>query len=314
MPPAVSSPRRRADPSPPPLPLGFSPHRFCSLQRQQPMDQFHDGHHVWLRSRVRGTYLHANDHGEGVSLHKRRSSMNAAWAVHLYQGDGDTQYVLLHSAAYGRYLAATDASPPRGCRGFRVVQRNYDQPQVEAIRWQAVRIGSGNDILLRHVAGRNFRYLRANGRYLPWNNTVSLDEFENLSTMMQWVVEPIPPRHGMPALPGPLRARLPGDQTIRFVRASDDGLYTEEGWSEFQFRGSSVYDLSNELATRVGVSDLIMCVRAGRYGRLIPLVVNLPRHGDTIEIVVIIDGTPASAVLRHPDVSAHKRKIRADVV
>uniref|UniRef100_R7VYH0 Uncharacterized protein n=1 Tax=Aegilops tauschii TaxID=37682 RepID=R7VYH0_AEGTA len=44
------------------------------------MDQFHHGQHVRLRSRELGTYLHADEDGQGVSLHHRRASMNAAWA------------------------------------------------------------------------------------------------------------------------------------------------------------------------------------------------------------------------------------------
>ena len=165
------------------------------------MDRFQDGHHVRLRSRVQRTYLHAADDGESVTLSQLRASMNAAWAVHIYNGD-DGPYLLLHSAAYGRYLAAT-ATPARlGHRGLRAELRDYDQPGVEAFMWQAVDSGCGDDVvLLRNVGGR---YLRANGRCLPWNSSgVSVDD--EASSMMYWVVEPIPFREaGMPAIPGPL--------------------------------------------------------------------------------------------------------------
>ncbi|CAM0907801.1 unnamed protein product [Alopecurus aequalis] len=276
------------------------------------MDRFDDGHHVRLRSCVLGTYLHANRDEEGVSLRRRRASLKAAWAVHIYLGDDDRPYVLLHSAAYGRYLAATDVLAPRGCPGLRVAQRAYDQPQAESIRWQPFRMGYGDDIVLRQVGADRNRYLRANRRYFRRNNSVSVVNWENvISTMMHWAVEPIPARQGMPRLPGPIRVRLfteEGMRQIRFVRASDDGVFTEEGWSTFQFRGRSVHHLRNELATRVGVSDLIMCIRAGPDARLTPLVVNLPRDGQTIEIVVIIGGTPASAELQHPDVMRRRER------
>ena len=55
--------------------------------------------------------------------------------------------------------------------------------------------GSGDDILLQHFNGR---FLRANGRYLPWNNGASVDDFDMVSTMTHWVVERIPAREGMP--------------------------------------------------------------------------------------------------------------------
>ncbi|XP_048539204.1 uncharacterized protein LOC125518386 [Triticum urartu] len=160
------------------------------------MEQFQDGHHVRLRSRERGTYLHADDDGLDVSLRRNRASMNAAWAVHVYQGDGNNQYVLLHSAAYGRYLGATDAPARRGHSGRRVEQCDYEPWEEMAIRWQVVRIGSGDDILLRQaVAGR----LRANGRYL------SVDAFNSVGPMMHWVVEQIPAREDTPHLAAPTR-------------------------------------------------------------------------------------------------------------
>ncbi|CAM0907803.1 unnamed protein product [Alopecurus aequalis] len=281
--------------------------RHCRPKRQRPMEQFHDGHHVRLRSYVLGTYLHADHDGEGVSLRRRRASLKQAWAVHLHLGEDGVQYVLLHSAAYGRYLAATGDPAPRG---LRVTQRDHDQPQANAIRWHALRAGIEDDydIVLRHGALYSYRYLRANRRHLHRYNSVSAAIF-NFSNMMRWIVEPIPARQGVPRLPGSIRARLlieEGMRQIRFVpvQANDhDELFAEEDWATFQFRGRSVYRLRNELATRIGVSDLIMCVRAGRHGRLTPLVRNLPRDGQTIEIVVIIGGTPANAQLRHPDVT-----------
>ncbi|XP_044957290.1 uncharacterized protein LOC123408188 [Hordeum vulgare subsp. vulgare] len=280
------------------------------------MEHLQDGHHVRLRSRVHGTYLHANEDGHGVSLHHCRASMNAAWAVHLYQGDADddaqAQHVLLHSAAYGRYLAATNAPAPLGHRGRRVEQRNYDDQEEEAIRWQAVGADSGNDVLLRNVVGRNLRdgarhHLRANGRYI--RTGVSVDVFDNFSTKMLWAVEPIPARDGMPPLRRPICLPFPGRLTtlleprlIVYVRAGADGTRISHG--AFVFRGKSVFHLRKKLARRLealmDVSNLAMCVEAGTFGRLTPLVVDLPRsrhivgtvHVQELHIVVFAGGTP----------------------
>ncbi|CAM0955098.1 unnamed protein product [Alopecurus aequalis] len=210
------------------------------------MDQFPDGHHLWLRSREHGTYLHADEDGHGVSLSRRRASMNAAWAVH--RNHGDDQHVLLYSAAYGRYLVATDASAPRGCRGFRVEQRNYDgELEQEAIRWQALTNGSGDYILLRNAAYGRYGYLRANGRHPGWNEAVvsvddfpstvmqwvvvhipSVDPFDNFSTMMEWVVVPIPIRQSVPRLPRPnwvsSPCPLPDSSRIAFTFRRDRSI------------------------------------------------------------------------------------------
>ncbi|KAM3195269.1 hypothetical protein ACQJBY_071398 [Aegilops geniculata] len=272
------------------------------------MEQFQDGHHVRLRSRERGMYLHADEDGHGVSLHHRRASMNAAWVVHLYHGHAE--YVLLHSAAYGRYLAATEAPAPLGHRGLRVELRDYAQPEVqEAIMWKADGVDSGNDVLLWQYTGR---CLRANGRYLSWNNGVSAEDIEDtyvVSTMMHWVVEPIPAREGMPPLPRPtgllfpriLTALLPS-RLIVYVRAGADGTRMNHG--ALVFKGRSVVRLRKKLMRRLDVSDLVMCVEAGTFGRPTPLVVDLPRSVRDLHIVVFAAGTPAHAEVRYPDVDA----------
>ncbi|XP_037463687.1 uncharacterized protein LOC119335692 [Triticum dicoccoides] len=280
------------------------------------MDRFHDRQHVWLRSRVHGTYLNANNDGKTVSLRGRRASLKAAWTVHIYHGEGDAVYLLLHSAAYGRYLAATATPAPLGHNGFRAEQPDYDEPEMQAIMWQAVGAGFGDDVMLRNVGGR---YLRANGRYLGWNTGVSVEDTDHVSTMMYWIVETIPAREaGMPDLPGPPNRVLyimlgQAWRLIVFVRATAEGFYGEDGWFMFPFRGRSVNYLRDELADGVAFIDgqppagIAMCVRAGRYGRLTPLVVDLTRyagHAETLQIVVMLSGTPAYDDLRYPDVDA----------
>ena len=46
-----------------------------------------------------------------------------------------------------------------------------------------------------------------------------------------------------------------------------------------------------------------MCVRAGRHGRLTPLVVNLPDggYGETLEIVVFMADTPGESLSPCPN-------------
>ncbi|VAI82590.1 unnamed protein product [Triticum turgidum subsp. durum] len=260
------------------------------------MEQFQDGHHVRLRCREHGMYLHADKDGRGVSLRRPRASMNAAWAVHLYQEDDDVQYVLLHSAAYGGYLAAMDAPAPLGHRGRRVEQRDYEELEEEAVRWRPVRIVPGDYILLRHASGR---FLRANGKFLPWNNGASV--VDTVSTMTHWVVERIPAREGMPELPlaGGLDILLPRRWVVYASAGADGG---PAFWATLGFKGRSVFRLRSELASDIGIGmgDLAMCVQAGINGRPTPLVVNLPRGTRTLYIVVV----PAHVELRYPDVGA----------
>ncbi|KAE8767720.1 hypothetical protein D1007_60877 [Hordeum vulgare] len=277
------------------------------------MEQFHHGHHVRLRSRVRGAYLHADEDGHGVSLHRRRDSMNVAWAVHLRQGPPHAQYMHLHSAAYGRYLAATTVPAPLGHRGLRVEQRNYNHPEVTAILWLAIRSESGDEVLLRHF---DRGYLRANGRYLPWNNGASVDDADvndtgNLSTMTHWVVEPIPAREAMPPLPRPTGLPFPDamspSRVITYAWRSFRGDLITSG--SIVFRGRSVFRLREELARLLGalailgVDDIIMCLPT-RDGRIFPLVVDLPSSRQSLHIAVAITRTPGHDALRFADVDA----------
>ncbi|KAL6642816.1 hypothetical protein ACP70R_020997 [Stipagrostis hirtigluma subsp. patula] len=272
------------------------------------MELFPDGHHVRLRSRVHGTYLYADENAVGVSLRPRRAaraSLNAAWAVHLVVRGGDT-FVLLHSAATGRYLALSANPAPSGHRGRLAFLTYYDHPGQDDVVWMAVRAGHGagdDEVLLQHVSSG---LLRANGRYLFWHTRVTVDDYANRSTMMHWMVEAIPPRPAPPLLPhpsaGPVERRC-----IQFVRAHEHGEFHESGWKFFWFDGRSVSQLRVDVAQRVGeenVEDITLCVRAGLHGRLTPLVIDLPWGEAPMDVVVLTTGSPAAEGLRYPDVDA----------
>jgi len=178
------------------------------------MDKFPDGTHVRLRSRVRrASYLHADEDGVGVSLRPlgREPTLNAVWRVHRVLRDG-IDYVLLHGAAYGRYLALSpgEEEPAGPDRGVPAIQRGYDARDLDAVMWRPVAVAganSGGYVRMRHVYNGN---LRANGRFRPWNTRVTVDQyFGTRSTMRHWSVEVVPPRQGPPpALPLPTGVSL----------------------------------------------------------------------------------------------------------
>ena len=74
------------------------------------------------------------------------------------------------------------------------------------------------------------------------------------------------------------------------------------GWGEFWFRGRSAFRLRDDLGFLLGAGvyhrNIAMCVRAGRHGRLTPLVVDLPHggSGETLELVVMLSGTPVESL------------------
>ncbi|XP_066379084.1 uncharacterized protein [Miscanthus floridulus] len=273
------------------------------------MDRFPDGTHVWLRNRVRRTYLYADEDGSGVSLSARRATVNAAWQVHLIVRHG-IAFVLLRSAAYGRYLGPSPpVAQPDGHRGraaVSAVQRDYSEPMQVNIRWRAQAVtagdGGGDYVLLYHWRDAEL-YLRANGRYRRWNTGVTVAPVDgndgNESTMMHWTVEHIPPRPAPPTLPAPTTERQ-----IRYFLAGNDGKFLRMG--AFRFLGRSVLNLTNQMAIKVDedMSAIMLCVYASVFGRLTPLVVDLPRSQEPLNIIVLPISSPAAMRLRHPNVDA----------
>ncbi|NP_001144249.2 uncharacterized protein LOC100277118 [Zea mays] len=283
------------------------------------MNNFPDGTHVWLQSRARRGYLHADEDGSGVSLSNSRATLNAAWQVHRIV-HGGVDYVLLRSAAYGRYLALSASLAADGHRGREAAQRDFNEPQQLNVRWRALSAGDGSGhVLLCNVLVSEERFLRANGRYRRWNSGVTVDVVGNggRSTMMHWTVMEIPLRPAPPALPNPstdlgvptglLQRRRTGhvtdrQRTIRYMRANDEGNFL--GAETFRFFGRSVFNLRYEVAVKVNedMLTITLCAHAGFYGRLTPLVVDLPRSQDPLDIVVLPNNSPAAMGLRHPNV------------
>lgn len=145
-----------------------------------------------LRSRVHGTYLHADADGVGVSPSPRSASLSAAWAAHRFERGGSA-YVLLRNAAYGRYLAVWAPPAPRGLVQTvrRPVLRAYDDPEQDDVLWVVARAGDGgDDVLLRH--GRDDTLFLG----------VTVDSHDN--RQRHWVVEVIPLRQRPPILPAPV--------------------------------------------------------------------------------------------------------------
>jgi hypothetical protein len=145
------------------------------------MDSFPDRTHVWLWTREYEAYLYAREDGEGIALSRNRGTLQRAWAVHRLVRDG-TDYVLFHSASYGRYLAQIEDEDDES---YYLVQCTYDSPEQVNVLFQARRAEDGSDDIII-----------SNRRFGDWCH-------DNQGTPMHWVVEAIPPRQLPPELPVP---------------------------------------------------------------------------------------------------------------
>lgn len=156
------------------------------------MESFTDGTHIRLRNREHGMYLHADEDGWGVSLSPHRASLNKAWAVHLLVvPHQEATYVLLHSAAYGRYLGVRHE--PQAAQGHpviffrRMVQVLYNAPLQADVMWEVLGTEDGSgDVFLRLLQNQNPN---------QWSNC-------------PWTVELIPARLAPPQLPDQISVSL----------------------------------------------------------------------------------------------------------
>lgn len=81
---------------------------------------------------------------------------------------------------------------------------------------------------------------------------------------------------------------------IRYLLSDDDPRnFGAADLPEFTFYGHSVFNLRAQVGFRENRVDVsVVCVKAGLYGRLMPLVTDLPRCQDRMDIVVFTDGSP----------------------
>ncbi|KAF8698169.1 hypothetical protein HU200_035685 [Digitaria exilis] len=96
-----------------------------------------DGMHVRLLKRIHGVYLHADEDGARVSLRLHRASLNTAWHVHRVRRAGD-DYMLLQSAAYGRYLALSPQPVSLAYAGHAAILVANDASEQDDVLWETV--------------------------------------------------------------------------------------------------------------------------------------------------------------------------------
>lgn len=125
--------------------------------------------------------------------------------MHRVRQAGD-DYVLLQSAAYGRYLATSPHQVSLAYAGHAAIQVAYDAPEQDDVVWEAVRVADDtDDVLMLRVSNR---VLRA----APWNPVLPSPvyvDIDSAGTMMHWVVEAVPLRQAPPVLPGPTEVSSP---------------------------------------------------------------------------------------------------------
>jgi hypothetical protein len=84
-------------------------------------------------------------------------------------------------------------------------------------------------------------------------------------------------------------------RVIRHLRSDEPLNFGHTDVPFFSFYGCSVYNLRTQLGIRANQGNIFstrMCVQAGLYGRLTPLVNDLPHSDELMNIVMFTDGAP----------------------
>jgi hypothetical protein len=97
-----------------------------------------------------------------------------------------------------------------------------------------------------------------------------------------------------------LRRRPPVEREVarqvRFAHGDDDGNVADEDWKTMPIYTNNLMHLRLTLACCMGVSRDVarttLCVRAGLYAQLSPLLIDLPIGNDQIDVVILNHGTP----------------------
>ncbi|KAM0826070.1 hypothetical protein ACQ4PT_069129 [Festuca glaucescens] len=240
----------------------------------------------FVRLRSGRAYVHAAEDGRSVCLDPRSASHNAVWAVRRHFCGTTARMCVLLRGAYGRYLRAPDATA--GC--------SFSSPcRAAATSRQGV----------FRLCDASERYLRANPRcLLPCRRGVSVSASACLGKAIQWVLEPVP-RGGRPELPRPrdslwgkLFAHVPlsglcmrwfSEREIRWIRAEESGVFSQDNWASTRFTGRHTILLETQLVKLLPphiCPRYTLCVRAGLHGQPTPLAIDLPRSREPLDVVL----------------------------
>ncbi|KAL6865311.1 hypothetical protein ACP4OV_016462 [Aristida adscensionis] len=286
------------------------------------MEVFEGVSFVRLLSRARaGRCVAADVDGGNVCVSRQRRTYNAVWAVEPRALPDGSPCVLLR-AAYGRYLVATDDQAEIGpADGVTVLQVDLiNAPPPPGFLWHAIRRRGG--FLLRSVSGY---YLRANGKYCHWRRFVTATP-DSGSDMLLWDIQPVPPATRRPTFLHPTRelkhrGRPPLSmaemtRTLRVVRAGADGSIDEDAWSTMIVHTKKREQVRVMITIKnmgrgpdvpgqkIPVDNTTACIRGGRYAQLSPMVLDLHRGTEQVDIVILTRGSQADNELKYPDLEA----------
>ncbi|KAG0464963.1 hypothetical protein HPP92_019127 [Vanilla planifolia] len=252
--------------------------------------------------RLRGhheKYLLADDDQEHVCQERNGSSRRARWTVEFVDGHPAIRL----KSCYGKYLTASNEPFLLGMTGSKV-QQTIPSRLDSSIEWEPIR--DGMQVKLKTRYGN---FLRANGGLPPWRNSVTHDIPHRHHDWVLWEVDIVdlraePENVSMASLPGSSPSLSRDESSSSFNIASppksegrsihyliaDDNGNVEDGVEDFSFnfKGSSLEELTQKLMEETELTDIIVCSRNPLNGKLYPLRLHLPPNNTTMNVVVVL--------------------------
>lgn len=291
------------------------------------MELFKNAKTIRLKSH-HNKYLLADEDEEHVSQDRHRSSPNARWTVEFPE---TSDFLIRLKSCYGRYLTASNEPFLLGMTGRKVLQ-TLPSRLDSSVEWEPIR--DGFQVKLKTRYGQ---FLRGNGGLPPWRNSITHDIPHRTSTQdwVLWDIEIVevrlnedgnvhssaPPSVSLgrrsdssPESRSPSFSGLSRDESsssfggsphksegrsIYYLIAEDDGSTDSSNELCFNFKGTSVAELTEKLEEITEISDgIIVCSRNPLNQELCPLRLHLPPNNTTMHVIVVRSSSKAAKRLK----------------
>uniref|UniRef100_A0A1D1YE03 UV excision repair protein RAD23 A n=1 Tax=Anthurium amnicola TaxID=1678845 RepID=A0A1D1YE03_9ARAE len=283
------------------------------------MELFSNAKAVRLQSH-HNKYLTAEEDEESVCQERSGTSRGARWAVEFVEGGRTVRL----KSCYGRYLTASNVPFLLGMTGRKVLQTLPTRRLDSSVEWEPIRDGfqvrlktqygqflraNGGLPPWRNSVTHDIPHRTATQDWVLWEVEV-VEILVHSPGRVPSAASPPPssaqhsisssPPSTPPAGTSPRMSRkessssLPSSplksdgRTIHYYVADDAGNEDESfQGATFQFKGTSVQELTSRLEEEVGLSNMIVCSRNPLNGKLYPLRLHLPPNNSPMHVVLV---------------------------
>ncbi|XP_075497228.1 uncharacterized protein LOC142543478 isoform X1 [Primulina tabacum] len=283
-----------------------------SMPRAPAMDLFQNAKTVRLRN-CHDKYLAAEEDEESVTQDRNGAAKSCKWTVEFVENSNN---IIRLRSCYDKYLTASNQAFLLGMTGRKVTQTRPSKLD-SSVEWEPIKENGAVKLKTRYG-----QFLRANGGFPPWRNSVTHDIPHRTATQewIQWEVhvveimveqspvgkeESFASETSSPSTTlSPVSASFSGresndslassppkasDGRLIYFHLADEYGEVDEGFEELRvsFKGNGVHELTRRLEVELGLEGITVCTRSPLNGKLYPLRLQLPPNNATMHVVVV---------------------------